>query len=56
MPREVGFGRVLDAVQFKIIAAILERPVAEKILGPLELDPQPLKGPSARRGGQTKIT
>jgi hypothetical protein len=30
--------------ELKIIAAILERPVIEKILGHLGLDPQPPKG------------
>ena len=38
--------------ELKIIAAILERPVIEKILTHLGLDPQPPPGGRAREVGQ----
>ncbi len=41
-----------DAWQLKIIAAILERPVSEKILTHLGLDPQPPPRGPAREFGQ----
>ena len=41
-----------DAVELKIIAAILERPVIEKILTHLGLDPQPPPRGRAREIGQ----
>ena len=39
------------AGQFQIIAAILERPMIEKILAHLGLDPQPLPKGTAREVG-----
>ncbi len=44
------------AGELKIIAAILERPVIEKILTHLGLDPQPPPGGRAREAGQDFVT
>lgn len=38
--------------ELKVIAGILERPVVEKILTHLDLDPQPPPGGRARKAGQ----
>jgi hypothetical protein len=42
--------------ELKIIAAILERPVIEKILSHLGLDPQPLPKGRAREAALTRST
>ena len=44
------------AGELKIIAAILERPVIQKILGQLGLDPQPPAKGRAREAGQDFAT
>jgi len=65
-PHRIGWARLLERVlaidmqhcpncgagELKIIAAILERPVIEKILTHLELDPQPPPRGRAREAGQ----
>jgi hypothetical protein len=65
-PHRIGWARLLDRVvdidmqrcpscgggELKIIAAILERPVIEKILTHLGLDPQPPPKGLAREAGQ----
>ena len=45
---DIRYGPKCDGGELKIVAAILERPVIEKILAHLSLDPHPAQGSSAR--------
>ena len=69
-PHRIGWARLLERVfdidmqhcpncgagELKIIAAILERPVIQKILTHLGLDPQPPPRGRAREAGQDFAT